>query len=128
MIGQTSQYLISGPAGQVVRSHEVFVAQVILPKIDVIGINLPHHVAVRLEELVEVAEQEVGEDVDSAILELNEAHPLPSQVILQTLQDQVLGTFHVELQEINVINPLLSEKVVPPHHRALDPLTGPAMG
>jgi hypothetical protein len=94
----------------------------------VIGIDLPHHISVRRKELIEIPEQEVGEDVHPAVLELHEADSLVPQVSLQALQDKVLGPFHIKLQEIDVTNSLAGKKVIPAHYRALDLLARPLVG
>jgi hypothetical protein len=63
-----------------------------------------------------------------AVFKLHETYALPAQRGLEPLQNEVLSTFHVQLQEIDCANPFLGEKLVSTHHRAFHPLAGPGTG
>jgi hypothetical protein len=49
-----------------------------------IRVDLAHNVAIRPEELVKIAKEKVGEDVDAPILKLYETYAMRSERVLQT--------------------------------------------
>jgi hypothetical protein len=124
---QTAQCRVPGSASEIVRPEEVLIAQLVLPEIDIIRIDLPYEIAVRSEELVEISKQEMRKDVDPAVLELYETRALLAQEVSQALKNEVLGTLHIELQEIDCTDALTGEKFISPEYRALDPLPGPTV-
>ena len=60
-------------AGKIVRPHKVFVPQVILTKIHIIGVYLANDVPVPAEEFVKVPQQKSAQDVDATVFKLHQA-------------------------------------------------------
>src|SRR3954467_10779303 len=125
--GQQPPNIVVLPAGQIIRTQEILISQVIVPEVDVIGIDLPHCIAVSVEELVEIPQQKMGQDIHPAVLELHQTNPLLSERSLESVQRQMLGPLDIELQEVDLLDSFAGQEVVPPHHRTLDPLASPAV-
>src|SRR3954454_11806463 len=71
-LGQQSSNFIILPAGQIIRSQEVLVTQVIIPEFNVIGVDLSHRIVVLVEELIKIPQQKMGQHIDPAVLELDQ--------------------------------------------------------